>query len=76
VAYVLGRLLDRFADAEALQEDVLTLAEITPAIRYPGDWPELQPADLARFSAATGRILEWAERNVRRNDDGSRAKPA
>jgi HEPN domain-containing protein len=74
VAFVLGRLLDRFPDAESLKEDVLTIAEITPAIRYPGDWPELQSGDLARFSAATGRILEWAEKTIRESDDRSGAR--
>jgi HEPN domain-containing protein len=73
IAFLLTCLHESDPVVDSLREDVLALTAISPAMRYPGDWPDLGVEDVRALSAASARILAWAEENIaqRRNpDDG------
>ncbi len=64
VGFILARVCDSCGEAESLRESALLLSEVTPAIRYPGDWPELTAAETRELQTAAEQIVAWAEARV------------
>jgi HEPN domain-containing protein len=64
LAFLLSALAERNTTSVLPFEDVLALATISPAIRYPGDWPALEPEDIARLATAAARVMAWAEQEI------------
>jgi HEPN domain-containing protein len=64
VGFLLAQVCDSHAGAESLRESALLLSEVTPAIRYPGDWPELTAAEVRELRTAAEQIFAWAEKRI------------
>ena len=44
-------------DAGSLQQAALTLAEVSPAVRYPAGLPDMTQAEVGQIAAATRQSL-------------------
>jgi HEPN domain-containing protein len=61
LGFLLTEIARTISDADSLSDAALSLAEISPATRYPGDWPEFSSEEVQRFLEAAERIVVWAE---------------
>jgi HEPN domain-containing protein len=60
VAFLLSGLSETFEIPDHVRDAVLDLAEITPAVRYPGDdQPSIDKADALRFAEAAHVVYDW-----------------
>jgi HEPN domain-containing protein len=64
IAFLVSRLRESWPEADSLRDEALALSEITPAVRYPGDWPELLPEEMKRMETAAVRIVAWVGEQV------------
>lgn len=64
VAFILAAIIKVYPSANAIHEEVLTLAELSPAIRYPGDWPALSASDVDGFAAVATTVVAWCARAI------------
>jgi HEPN domain-containing protein len=64
VAFILAAIMKVHPSANAIHEDVLTLAELSPAIRYPGDWPVLSASEVDGFAAAATAVVAWCQQFI------------
>jgi HEPN domain-containing protein len=61
VAFLLSELSETFEVPEEIQDAILQLAQITPAVRYPSDDQTSVTAEEAKeYAEASERIYRWA----------------